>query len=150
MVAYRDGQLYFHGGASLQEAVVPVITVKLKTESETGPTQFDITMNYRRGKKITTRLPVVELLASGGLFSQGSDVEVLIEAHDKKGDVVGEARPGGIVNAATGTVSLTPGETARVTLKMDMDFEGKFTVKALDPSTLSLFCKIDLETDYTV
>ena len=27
---YRKGLLYFHGGASLQEAVVPVITVRLK------------------------------------------------------------------------------------------------------------------------
>ncbi len=152
MVAYRDGLLYFHGGASLQEAVVPVITIKLQTESESGPKNYEFKMTYRRGaNKITTRLPVIELSATASsLFSQGSDMEVLIEAHDKKGNVVGEARPGGPVNAATGTVSISPGEPIRVTLKMDLDYEGKFTVKALDPSTLSQFCKIDLETDYTV
>lgn len=151
MVGYRDGLLYFHGGASLQEAVVPVITVKLKSETDSGPKQFQFNMTYRRGaKKITTLLPVIELSATASsLFSQGEDVEVLIEAHDKKGNVIGEARPGGPVNAATGTVALRPGEPIRVTLKLDMDYEGKFTVKALDPSTLSLFCKIDLETDYT-
>ncbi len=30
MAPYRKGLLYFHGGASLQEAIVPVITVRLK------------------------------------------------------------------------------------------------------------------------
>jgi hypothetical protein len=152
MVAYRDGLLYFHGGASLQEAVVPVITVKLKTDTDGGPKKFAFNLQYRRGaKKITTRLPVIELsAAASSLFSHGSDVEVLIEAHDRKGNVIGEARPGGPVNAATGTVALTPGEPIRVTIKMDMDFEGKFTVKALDPATLSTFATLDLETDYTV
>ena len=33
---------------------------------------------------------------------------------------------------------------------MEMDFEGKFSVKALDPSTLTTYAKLDLETDYTV
>jgi hypothetical protein len=33
---------------------------------------------------------------------------------------------------------------------MDPDFEGKFTVKALDPTTLTAYSKLDLETDYTV
>lgn len=151
MVGYRDGMLYFHGGASLQEAVVPVITVKLRSESPESPESFKLEMNYRRGaKKITTLLPVIELSAlDPGLFSVDSEFEVLIEAHDKKGNIVGEARPGGPVNPATGTVALRAGEPIRVPLKMDMEYEGKFTVKALDPSTLSLYAKIDLETDYT-
>jgi hypothetical protein len=33
---------------------------------------------------------------------------------------------------------------------MDLDFEGKFTVKALDPTTLSTFGTLDLRTDYTI
>ena len=31
MAPYRAGVLYFHGGASLQEVVVPVITVRLES-----------------------------------------------------------------------------------------------------------------------
>ena len=30
------------------------------------------------------------------------------------------------------------------------EFEGKFTVKALNPTTLAIYAQLDLETDYTV
>ena len=33
---------------------------------------------------------------------------------------------------------------------MDEDFEGTFTIKALNPSTLVEFAKIKLKTDYVV
>jgi hypothetical protein len=33
---------------------------------------------------------------------------------------------------------------------MDPDFEGKFTVKALNPTTLAAYGMLGLETDYTV
>jgi hypothetical protein len=80
----------------------------------------------------------------------GGPVEVLLEAHDRKNNVVGEARPGGPVNAATRTVAVAPGKTEQVTLRMFPEFEGKFSVKALSPATLTVYAKLDLETDYTV
>jgi len=55
-----------------------------------------------------------------------------------------------VVNPATGTLTLKAGEKVQVTLKMQMEFEGKFKVKALDPKTSKIHCQIDLETDYTV
>ena len=152
MVAYRAGEWYFHGGASLQEAIVPVIAVRLRSAEEKAAKQPKVSLDYRRGaKRITTRLPVLEIsVGQGDLFSAGSVVEILLEAHDKKGNVVGEAKPGERVNSATRTMFITPGETIQVTLKMDLDFTGKFTVKALDPKTLTAFSKLDLETDYMV
>jgi hypothetical protein len=46
---------------------------------------------------------------------------------------------------------MKPGETLPVTMKMDLDYEGKFSIKALDPKTLAaLGPSLDLETDYTV
>jgi hypothetical protein len=152
IVAYRTGMLYFHGGASLQETVVPVIAVRLGAGVQKEQQRFDITVTYKRGaKKITTRLPVVEVSVKGSdLFSLGAEVEILLEAHDKSGKVVGEAKTGGPVNAATGTITLRSGDTQQVTLKMDLEFEGKFTVKAMDPTTFAIHSKLDLETDYTV
>lgn len=152
MVAYRAGQWYFHGGASLQEAVVPVITVRLQPLEEQLSKGPSITLSYKRGaKRITTRLPVVEIAADrGDLFSTGAPVEILVEAHDRKGNVVGEARPGLAVNPATKTLAVKPGETVQVTLKMSMEYEGKVIIKALDPVTLTAFDTLELETDYTV
>lgn len=152
MVPYRAGEWYFHGGASLQEAVVPVIALRLQAAAQRVAQVPAITLSYKRGaKKVTTRLPVVELnVESGDLFNRELSFEVLLEAHDKKGNVVGEAKPGGMVNPATRTLTVKPGETVSVALRMDMEFEGKFTIKALDPTTLTTHSKLDLETDYTV
>jgi PglZ domain-containing protein len=152
MVAYRAGQRYFHGGASLQEAIVPVITVRLQPlETKLGQ-QPTVTLSYKRGaKRITTRLPVLEIeVGSGDLFSRDTPIDMLVQAYDRPGNVVGEAKPGDAVNAATKLVTVKPGQTIQVPLKMNVDFEGKFTIKALDPSTLATFGKLDLETDYTV
>ena len=74
----------------------------------------------------------------------------LLEAHDRKGKVVGEAKPGGPVNAATGTITLKPGQPEQVTVRMDPDYEGKFTLKALNPVTMTAYATLDLETNYAV
>jgi hypothetical protein len=152
LVAYRAGQTYFHGGASLQEAVVPVISMRLHGAEAPAAKTPAITLSYKRGaKKITTRLPVFEIaVGTAELFWGDAEIDVLLEAHDRNGNVVGEAKPGGPVNPATRTVALKPGDTVQVTLRMEMEYEGKFTVKALDPSTLTTYSKLDLETDYTV
>jgi hypothetical protein len=152
MASYKAGMLYYHGGASLQECVVPVIVLQLDAPEQTPLSQATVVLNYKNGaKRITTRLPVMEIsLESQDMFSVGSDFEILLEAHDKKGDVIGEAKPGGLVNPATGTIILKPGDKVQVTLKMHMEYEGKFKVKALNPSTMVTFSQLDLETDYTV
>ena len=113
-----------------------------------------VELNYKNGaKRITTRLPVVEvMLVVDDLFSQEMSVEILLEAQDSKGNVVGEPRPGGDVNPATRTVTLMPGQRKQIALRMDDEFRGKFSVKALNPTTLALASKdsaLSLETDYT-
>jgi hypothetical protein len=152
MAPYRRGLLYFHGGASLQEAVVPVITVRLRQAKQPEVAKASVALSYKNGaRRITTRLPVVSLLVeTSDIFSLHSDFEILLEAQDRKGKVVGEAKPGGPVNAATGTVTLKPGQPEQVTVRMDPDYEGKFTLKALNPVTMTAYAALDLETDYAV
>ncbi len=61
MAPYRRGLRYFHGGASLQEALVPVITVRLRTK-QPEVARASVELSYKEGaKRITTRLPVVSL-----------------------------------------------------------------------------------------
>ncbi len=152
MVAYRAGQVYFHGGASLQETVVPVITIRLKEAEKTAVQAPMVTLTYKRGKtRITTRLPVFEIEAiAGDLFTLETDIEVLLEAHDAQGNVVGEAKPGEAVNPATRTITLYPQKPVKVTLKMNRDFEGEFTAYVLDPTTLGIYDHQKMKTDYTV
>ncbi len=154
MAPYRSGMLYFHGGASLQEAVVPVLTAKLEAVQKPALQQATVVLSYKNGaKRITTRLPVFDVLLESmamDMFDPNEDIEILLEAHDKKGNVVGEAKAGGAVNAATGAVTLKPGERVQVTVRMQLDFEGKFTMKALNPTTLATYCILELKTDYAV
>lgn len=152
MAPYRAGHLYFHGGASLAEAVVPVLVARLDTEENAVASRVAVDIYYKNGaKRITTRMPVIDIkVQSDDIFSQDVIVEVLIEAQDAKGNVVGEPRPGGDVNPATRTLALTPGPSKQIALRMDPDFEGKFSVKALNPTTLASYSTLALETDYTV
>ncbi|MBB3862676.1 hypothetical protein GGQ88_003978 [Novosphingobium hassiacum] len=152
MAPYRAGHLYFHGGASLAEAVVPVLVARLDTEENAATGRVAVEIYYKNGaKRITTRMPVIDIkVQSDDMFSQDVIVEVLIEAQDAKGNVVGEPRPGGDVNPATRTLALAPGQSKQIALRMDPDFEGKFSVKALNPTTLASYSTLALETDYTV
>jgi hypothetical protein len=151
LAPYRAGHLYFHGGLSLQEAVVPVLVAKLQRADDRQLAQAEVRLSYKNGaKRITTQVPVFDIaLVSVELFSQGAAVEILLEAQDKSRNVVGEARPGGDVNPATGTLMLQPGEAKKIALRMDSEYRGKVTVKALNPTTLAELASIDLETDYT-
>lgn len=152
MAPYRAGHLYFHGGASLAEAVVPVLVARLDTSGQPELRKVNVELSYKNGaKRITTRVPVIEvMLVSDDIFSQETSVEILLEAQDNKGNVVGEPRPGGDVNPATRTVTLMPGQRKQIALRMEPDFEGKFSVKALNPTTLASYSTLNLETDYTV
>ncbi|MDB3898530.1 PglZ domain-containing protein [Gammaproteobacteria bacterium] len=151
MAPYRKGMLYFHGGASLQEAVVPVISAKLNAIKQPSEERAQVTLSYKNGAtRVTTLLPVVQVLLETDMFSQGVDFEILLEAHDKKGEVVGEAKHGDSVNPATGTVTLKPGEQMRIPVKMLPGWEGKFTLKALDPKSFMVYASLELTTDYLV
>jgi hypothetical protein len=151
MAPYRAGRLYFHGGASLSEAVVPILVATLHVAEQPELHKVSVEITYKNGaKKITTRLPVIEvMLVSDDIFSQSTNFEILLEAQDSKGNVVGEPRPGGDVNPATRTVTLMPGQRKQIALRMDDEFRGKFSVKALNPTTLATYSALAIETDYT-
>jgi hypothetical protein len=151
MAPYRSGHLYLHGGASLQEGVVPILVARLDTSDSAALRKVVVELSYKTGAtRITTRIPVVELaLVSEDIFTQGMNLEVLLEAQDSKGKVVGEPRPGGTVDPATRTVTLTPGQRIQIAMRMDDEFRGKFTVKVLNPKTLAAYKTLPLETDYT-
>ena len=150
MVPYRRGVKFFHGGPSLQEAIVPVITLKLKKEELGDLSMVQVELTYKGGAKhITTRFPSVELsLVSVGIFD--TDIEILLEAIDKKGNVVGEAKRGGRVDTGSGTVTMKGLEKLNVIMSMNIAFQGKFSFSAFDPRTMTKHASISMETDYVV
>ncbi|MCF8130491.1 MAG: PglZ domain-containing protein, partial [Deltaproteobacteria bacterium] len=129
------------------------ITIRLSKE-QPRKEKARIKISYKTdAKHITSRFPVVDVeyeKKQMEMFVQENEIELLLEAHDKNNNVVGEAKAGGIVNPATGTITIKAGERLKVTLKMQEEYHGKFTVKAMNPSTLAIFDKLDLKTDYVV
>ena len=155
MAPYSAGLRYFHGGASLAEAVVPVLIVQLASRRKPEPHSATVRLGYKNGaSRITTRVPVIEVsLESSDMFAQELGLEIMLEARDSQGRVVGQPRPGPDVNPAAGTITLLPGQRKQIALGMDPRFEGKFTVEARNPTTQALASKnsiLTLETDYTV
>jgi hypothetical protein len=148
--AYRAEQTYFHGGASLQELVVPVLAVRLRPPAEESGRAPSVSLRYRGGAtRITTRVPVIDVaVQSGDLFGFGAPIRVQLVVRDQAGQDVGEPRPGGPVDPATLELSLTSGSTTQITLRMELEFQGKFTVTALDPATSTTYDTLRLETDY--
>ena len=151
MAPYRAGVVYFHGGASLAEAVVPILTMRLKQKQEADRSRIAIGLSYKSGaKRITTLVPVIEVSATAtDMFASADIIQLLLEAHDQQGNVVGEPRPSADVDPATRTITLIPGQKRQITMRMDQEFEGKFTVKAIDPTSQAIHCSLILETDYT-
>ena len=73
---------------------------------------------------------------------------MLVEVHYDDCEVIGEAKPGGPVNDATGVIALVPGQRVHIAMKMQLNFEGKFTVKAINPNTFATYNSLKLKTDY--
>jgi len=153
MAPYRAGVLFFHGGLSLQEAIVPVLKIRFVQDVDTKPAEIKVSVSYKGGqtKKVTTRLPVITVaVEKGDLFAPEAHVELRVDAIDKHGSVVAEPRLGAGVDPATNTITLRTGEQREVVLRMSEEFEGKFRVRVLDPQTMTAYETIDLETSYSV
>lgn len=150
LVPYARGQLYYHEGLSLQECVLPCLTVDLKIHSQ-KKTLPNLQISYRQGKtdKITSRRPVVDLAWSQvDAFANEQELEVAIEAVDSKGNSVGLVGSGQTLNPATQGVRIRPGQIVNVGLRMDDNFSGTFTVRALDPATQAIVADLTLKTAY--
>jgi hypothetical protein len=153
LVPYSRGQVYYHEGLSLQECVLPCLTIKLESATETKRRSSPprLTLTYRQGKidKITSRRPVIDLAwPDAELFDDESEREVAVEAVDSKGNIVGLAGTGQTVNPATGCVRIRPGCAVSVGLRMEEDFSGSFKVRVLDPTTNATLADLSLKTAY--
>jgi hypothetical protein len=143
------GNPYYHGGLSLQECVLPVLSVDLGgPEAAQAASSPEVRLSYKGGStsKITTRRPMIEIsVFKTGLFDE--TIEFSLAAY-AAGQLVGEAGSCDHVNNATGLVSVRPKEAVKVPLRMDEEFQGSFEVRAVDPVTLYNYAVLKLRTDY--
>lgn len=145
---FKKGPPYFHEGFSLQECILPVISVDFGTKkAERFSTSIDISLSYKGAStgKITTRRPMVEISMFSTMFDE--TVEFQLEAYSQDG-LVGEVAASLHVNATTNLLEIQPGQAIKVPLKMDDDFHGSFEVRAIDPVTQVNYATLKLKTNY--
>lgn len=143
---YDKGKKYFHEGISLQEVINPLLTFKPEQVKESNDIQVNLSYKGKDSGFITTRRPKLELATFGETLF-GDPIDILIEAYSGN-KLVGEAASSSEVNSTTKYVEVIPGQSLRITLAMDDDYEGEFKVIAKDPATGVILSEINLETDY--
>lgn len=145
---FVKGSSYAHEGLSLQECVLPVISIGLGgLVTERKKKKIDIRIEYKGGStdKITTRRPMIEISMFKTLFDESFEFQ--LEAYAGK-QIVGEAAASPHVNAASNMVNIKSGQAIKVPLKMEDDFHGNFEVRATDPVTQVNYHTLKLKTDY--
>lgn len=152
LVPYRRENAYFHEGLSLQECVLPCLSIELKAPASVKATKLqNIAISYRQGKsdKVSSRRPVLDLIwISADLFAEEQEIELSIMVIDSKGNEIGRTGSGPTFNAATGGVRLRPGQAVHVGINIDNTFSGSFKVQVLDPTTNQLIAEQALKTAF--
>jgi hypothetical protein len=150
LVPYGRGHLYYHEGLSLQECVLPCLCVEMKAHAAKKKLPA-LQLSYRQGKadKITSRRPVVDIAWSQmEAFADEHEIEIAIEAVDSKGNTIGWVSSGQTVNPATQGIRIRPGQIVGVGLRMEEEFSGTFSVRAIDPATQVMIDELKLKTAY--
>lgn len=145
---FAAGDSYLHSGLSLQEAVIPVVIVRTRRETETGGGRRQIAVQYR-SDKFTARVIglAVSVSAQADLF--GTPVKVRVEAYDGAGPKakrVGEAADCEARDENTHDILLTPGKETQVPVLLDPDFQSpSVEIRVIDPVTRIVWAKLTLK-----
>ena len=142
--SFVKNELYYHEGLSLQENVVPQITIRLQEEKKQQ--DYKVVLAYKgntSGTFYSRRLLVDINTTFPDLFAD--DVHIIMPVTDEHGNQIG--RPEGrAYNELTEQLDITAGYPQfRQPISIDDDFNGGIVViKALDASTHATLSEIKL------
>jgi hypothetical protein len=143
---FSEGEGYFHGGLSLQEAVVPVVVLRAGGEKQAAASKPEIEIRYR-SDKFTSRVVGLKFHLQSDLF--GSPARVRVEAYGGSGakaKVVGEAADCEARDEKTREVTLQAGKETPVPVLIYPDFDGvEIEIRVSDPQTRVVWAKRKLK-----
>jgi hypothetical protein len=136
LATFTEGVLYYHGGLSVQECVIPALHIRSDAAEPGAEPSWELRLAYR-GKTsgvATTRRPMIEIAAfSEDMFQQ--DISFSLVAIGPTGEIIGTAASSDFTDKNTGYVALKTGQTAKIPLRLAEEFNGNFEVRAQDPET---------------
>jgi len=146
---FTNGEVYFHEGLSLQENVVPMITVKLQEEKKKMSFHVDLLYKGKTEGTVYSRRPIIDInTAFSDLFADDVNIKLVISGDN--GVVIGKPE-GKFFNDVTELVDIPSGATAiRQLISIEDDYHGgNITITALHPETNATLStlKLNFEND---
>ena len=147
---FSEGDGYFHGGLSLQEAIVPVIVFRAGKESGSVGEKPQIDIRYRSAKFTSRVIGLTLMYRLGQMSAFGNPpVDVIVEAYDGSGAkaaLVGKAADCDARDERTGSVRLEPDKDTGVPVLIDPDFSGpEVEIRVSDPDTRVIWARLSLK-----
>ena len=146
---FTNGEVYFHEGLSLQENVVPMITVRLQEEKKQQAFHVDLFYKGKTEGTVYNRRPLIDInTAFSDLFADDVNIKLVIAG--ETGAVIGKPE-GKFFNEVTELVDIPSGATSiRQPISIEDDYHGScITITALHPETNATLStlKLNFEND---
>lgn len=142
---YVADTCYFHEGLSLQECLIPVIELKVKSKPETSAPTQQVNIRYPR-TQFTSQ--VIGLKVHNGSLL-GESLTVRLEAYpdsSPKSKPIGEAADCDARDVNTHEVTLQPNVDTDVPLLIDPDFHGEsIEIRAIAPDSGMIWATLKLK-----
>ncbi len=133
---------FHHGGASLQEMVIPVISLRMPSPVVSQP-GGKVAQILNAPEKLTNRIVAVEVLAVGDLFKTESVAMRVVLVSG--GEQVGQAgmATDAEFDRASGVVRVAPGARATIGLRLVRDDCTSVRIVVQDPTTDAVLAQSD-------
>lgn len=147
---YEKNTIYFHEGLSLQENIVPLVSVQLKEERAKESFRLELTYKGKNGGVVRVNRPLIELnFSSVDTLFRPEHCIVKLMVTDVSGNEVGHVVDSSFYNETTGLISI-PSECdkCKQPIEINEGVEGDIIVMALDPDTNATLASIQLQTEF--
>lgn len=147
---YEKNTIYFHEGLSLQENIVPIVSVQLKEERAKESFRLELTYKGKTGGVVRVNRPLIELnFSSVDTLFRPEHCIVKLMVTDASGNEVGHVVDSSFYNETTGVISIpSECEKCKQPIEINEGVEGYIIVMALDPDTNATLASIQLQTEF--
>lgn len=143
---FKAGEGYFHEGLSLQECVIPVVTVRVAAQeasADQGVAHIELT--YRADRFTSSVIGLKVRL--GSLFPPTQAIKLTAYAGaDPAAQQVGSPGECDALNLSTGEIELQSGQETQVPLLIEPTYQGeRIEIRASDPKTGAILARLTLK-----
>lgn len=147
---------YVHGGLSLQEALIPVLTVE-PVRKPAKAAKIPVALTYRKQSKAVVRSlrPALGIEVGGATAELDFEEDwasrkavVMIDVRTAAGgDVAGQVDPNEFLDPDTGALEIPVGTSTQIPIRLNEDVDEPVVVRALDFETQKTLSSVHLELD---